>query len=237
MLLEKRLRENRTRTFCVSSELSLQFCMEMEALRKKLRKCSVYSLEKIQGSDAASFQDVCWNDISIVKDLIQVNIFLFDRNIVDGAMIAKFARRNVGKHSNTVGLLSYNSHIGYVFEIKLFFKGYWCVTCDTFFNRAANLDRLLTTCSKEIIHEYSKNMYQPHETLFDKIDSIGMLYTDNQNLSSKMAFLDCESICVKDDNSKDTEKNNMVCEAHSNFGIYIVQLDTRIYFLQRFYSY
>ena len=59
----------------------------------------------------ASFQGVCMNDNPIVEDLVQVNILLYYVDFIDGAMIGELARTNVGKHSDTVRLLRYNSHI------------------------------------------------------------------------------------------------------------------------------
>ena len=45
------------------------------------------------------------NDISIVEDLLTLNILLFDINIVDGNIIGELARQNVQKYSDTVRLL------------------------------------------------------------------------------------------------------------------------------------
>ena len=108
-------------------------------------------LEKIEGTNPASFQGVRMNDIPIVEDLVLVNIFRYDIDLVDGAMIGGLARRSVGKHDNTVRLLRYNSHICYAFDINVLFKAYHCPSCDTFFNRAPNLERNLTTCSETVI--------------------------------------------------------------------------------------
>ena len=177
--------------------------MEMGDLRKKLQKCSLF-LEKIRGTNLASFQGVCMNDIPIVEDLVQVNIFLYDIDFVDGAMIGELAR-SVGKHSDTVRLLCYSSHICYVFDIDVFFIAYRCPSCNTFLNRAQNLKRHLTNCSEGVEHVYLKNVYERRETLFDNLDSFGIPYTDNQKLCNNMAIFDFESICAEDEDFKDTE--------------------------------
>ena len=61
--------------------------------------------KNIGGNNPASVQGVCRNDIPLVEDLVQMNIFLYDIDFDDGAMIGELARRSVGKHSNTVRLL------------------------------------------------------------------------------------------------------------------------------------
>ena len=53
-------------------------------------------------------------DVAIVEDIVQADFFLYDIDIVDGSMIGEVDRWNVGKHSNTVQLLRYDSHICYV---------------------------------------------------------------------------------------------------------------------------
>ena len=90
-------------------------------------------LWKIGGFNPASFQGVCKNDIPIVKDLVRVNIHLYDLDFDDGTRIRELARRSVGKHSNTVRLLRYNSHICYVFDINVLSKTQYCPSCGTWY--------------------------------------------------------------------------------------------------------
>ena len=68
-------------------------------------------LEKTGGTGPANFRGVCMEDIAIVEDIIQADIFLYDMHIVDGSMIGELARRSVRKHSNTVRLSGYKSHL------------------------------------------------------------------------------------------------------------------------------
>ena len=103
-------------------------------------------LEETGASDPTSFQGICSNDFPIVEDLVQVNIFLYD--MMDRAMIGKFARRCDVKHSNTVQLLRYNSHFCYLSNIRDLFETYHCTLCDFFIDKAGNLERHLTTCRK-----------------------------------------------------------------------------------------
>ena len=60
---------------------------------------------------ADQFQGVHMNDIPIVKDLLTLNILLYDIDIVDGNIICELARRSVEKYENNVRLLRYNNHI------------------------------------------------------------------------------------------------------------------------------
>ena len=99
-------------------------------------------------------------DIAIVEDIVQADIFLYNIDIVDGSMNGKLARRSVGNHSNTVRLLPYSSHICHVFIINALFKAYRCPSCDHIIKRAQHLERHLATCTEVIEHVLPKNVYQ-----------------------------------------------------------------------------
>ena len=89
--------------------------------------------------------------------------------------------------------------------INVLFKPYRCPSCDTFSNRAPNLERHLPTCSERVEHVYPKNVYQLHDTLFDKLESFGNPNRDNQKLFNNLAIFEFESICVEDECLNDTE--------------------------------
>ena len=48
-------------------------------------------------------------------------------------------------------------------------------------------------------------MYQLRKTLFDKLDSFGIQYTDDQKLFGNLAVFDFESICIPEEKFKNTE--------------------------------
>ena len=145
--------------------------------------------------ERATFQGVCVDDIPLVEDLIQVNIFLYGIDIVDGSFVGELARRSVQKYCNTVRLLRYNDHICYVSNINALFKAYRCSFCNQFFNKTGNLERHLVFCKDRIKHVFPRNVYQLGETLFDKLDFFSIPYTKEQQLFKNLAVLDFESTC------------------------------------------
>ena len=151
-------------------------------------------------------------DRPIVEELVQVNIFPYDIDFVDWAMIGELARRSVGNHSNIVRLLRYNSHICYVFDINVLFEAYRCSSCGILSNSAPNLELQLTTSSERVKHVYAKNVNQLREKLFDKLGSFDNPYTDNQDLPHNLAIFDFKSICVEVEIFKDTETTTYIRE-------------------------
>ena len=143
-------------------------------------------------------------DTPTVEDLLTLNILLYDIDNVDGNSSGELARRSLQKFNSTVRLLMYNNHISYVSNINAVFQSFRCPNCDTFFSRAFNLERHLTTCSERVKNVYPRNVYQIRETIFDKLDSFRISYTSEQKLFKKIAIFDLESICVQQETFKDT---------------------------------
>ena len=160
--------------------------------------------------DPSKVQGVCMDDIPSVEDIVGINISIYDIDLMDGAMVGEFARRSIKKYEKNVQLIRYNSHICYVDNINALFKAFRCSTCDTYFRKTGNLERHLVRCSERVKHIYPKNVYQLRETLFDKLDSFGIQYTDDQKLFTNLAVFDFESICIPEEKFKNTETTTWI---------------------------
>ena len=125
-------------------------------------------------------------------------------------MVGELARRSIKKYEKNVQLMRYNSHICYVDNINALFKAFRCPTCDTKFQKTGNLERHLVRCSERVKHIYPKNMYQLRETLFDKLDSFGIQYKDDQKLFTNLVVFDFESICIPEEKFKNTETTTWI---------------------------
>ena len=150
------------------------------------------------------------DDIPSVEDLVGIIVFIYDMDYIDGAVIGELARRSIKKYEKSVQLIRYNSHICYVDNIHALFKAFRCPTCDTYFQKSGNLERHLVSCSERVKHLYPKNMYQLRETLFDKLDSFDIHYTDDQKLFSNLAVFDLESTCIPEEKFNNTETTTWI---------------------------
>ena len=59
-------------------------------------------------------------------------------------------------------------------------------------------------------HINPKNDYQLRETLFDKLDSFDIQYTDDQKLFTNLAVFEVESICIPEEKFKNTERTTWI---------------------------
>ena len=137
---EENTRKSFNDILCLFRALALHL-HENGRLEEEISKMFTLLLQKLGGTIPASFQGLCMNDIPIVEDLVLVSVLLYDVDFVDGTVIGEFTRRSVGKHSNTVRLLQFNSHILYVSNINALFEAFRCLSCDQFIDEDGNLER------------------------------------------------------------------------------------------------
>ena len=123
-----------------------------------------------------------------VEEMLQINVFLYDIDFVDGELIVEVARRTIQKFEKSLKHLPYDNHICYVSDMNSFFESSRCSTCDTIFSKTGNLERQLITCSERVKHIYPKNVYQLRETLFGKLDSFKIPYREDQKLFKNDRF-------------------------------------------------
>ena len=195
--------------FCLFRALALHLHGN-ERLKEETSKLFIFFLVNKTNPEASNFQGVCMDDIPSVEDIVGINIFIYDIDLIDGAMVGELARRSIKKYNKNVQLIRYKSHIGYVNNINALFKAFRCSTCYTYFQKTRNLERHLIRCSERVKHIYPKNVYQLRETLFDKLDSFGIQYTDNQKLFTNLAVFDFESICIPEEKFKNTEMTTWI---------------------------
>ena len=181
-----------------------------ERLEEETSKLFNLFLVNSTNPDPSKFQGVCMDDIPSVEDIVAINIFIYDIDFIDGTMVGELAPRSIKKYQKNVQLIRYNSHICYVDNINALFKPFRCPTCDTYFQKTGDLERHLVSCSERVKHIYPKNVYQLRETLFDKLDSFGIQYTDDQKLFTNLAVFDFESICVPEEKFKNTETTTWI---------------------------
>ena len=159
-----------------------------ERLEEEISKLFNHFLVNSTNPDPSKLQGVCMDDIPSVEDIVGINIFPHDIDLIDGALVGELARRSIKKYEKNVQLIRYNSHICYVDNIHAIFKASRCPTCDTHFQKTGNLEHHLVRCSERVKLIYPKNVYRLQETLFDKLDSFGIQYIDDQKLYQSSCF-------------------------------------------------
>ena len=204
LTFEKNTRKTYTDNLCLFSELALHLPGN-ERLEEETSK--LFNLFPINSTnpDPSKYQGVCMDDIPSVEDIVGINIFIYDIDPNDGAMVGELARRSIKKYESNVQLIRYNSHICYVENINAFFKAFRCSNCDTYFQKTGNLERHLVRFSERVKHIYPKNVYQLRELLFDELDSFDIQYTDDQKLFGNVAVFDFESNCIAEEKFKNSE--------------------------------
>ena len=173
--------------------------MATKKLEEETSKIFDLSLNNSENGVVSTFQAVHLNDIPKLEDLLQLNIFLYDLDFVNGELIGELCRRSIEKYETIVKLLRNNIHICYVNNINALFKAFRCTTCDIFFSKTGSVEQHLVTCSDRVKHIYPMNVYELRETLFEKLDAFNLHNGSEQKLFINLAIFDFESICVKEE--------------------------------------
>ena len=207
---ERNTRQHYNDNLCLLRTLTLHLHGN-EKLEEETSKIFKLFLNNSEDGDVSKFQRFHLNNIPKIEDLLQLNIFLYEIDFVDGELIGELCRRSIQKYENSVKLLRYNNHICYVNNINALFKALQCTTCDRFFSKTGNLERHLVTCSDRVKHIYPQNVYELRETHFEKLDAFNFPYRNEQKMFMNLAIFDFESICVKEANSyKQTETTTWI---------------------------
>ena len=77
----------------------------IERLEEETSKLFNLFLVNSTNPDPSKFQGVCMVDIPCVEKIVGINIFIYDIDLVDGAMVEEFARRNIKKYEKNVQLI------------------------------------------------------------------------------------------------------------------------------------
>ena len=170
------------------------------------------------GYDPKIFRAVSVEDLSVVEEILQRNIFMYDFDIQKGEYVGELARRSIGRFDKTVKLLRFNNHIIHTNYIDSFFKCFRCPSCDNFFKISEFLNKHHLRCKDRVKHIYPKNVYELCETLFEKLEGFNLQVSEDNNFFNNLAIFDFESICVATVELKETQ-------TYSNFSLYIIEFD------------
>ena len=204
LTFEKNTRKPYNDILCLFRAVALHL-FGNESLEEETSKILKLFLNNCGEADPSKCQGLHMTDIPKVEEQLQLNIFLYGIDFVNGELIGERARRSIQKFEKSVKVLRYNNHICYISDMNSFFKSFRCSTCDTIFSKTGNLERHLITCSERVQHIYPKSVYQLRETLFEKLDFFNIPYSEDQKMFKNLSVLDFESICVKEEMYKDTE--------------------------------
>ena len=162
------------------------------------------------GYEPKNFRGSSVEDLPVVEEIVQRNIFIYDFDIQEGDYVGELTRRIIGRPDKTVKLLRFNIDIIHTNDIDSFFKCVRCPSCDTLFKRSEFLDKHLLRCKDRVKHFYPKNVYELRETLFEKLEGFNLPVSEDNKLFNNLAVFDFESICVPTEELKETQNTSWI---------------------------
>ena len=172
-------------------------------LEEETSKMITLFLGKVGQNSPASFQTCLYEWYSYLPFLVQVNIFLCDMDLLMKQSLESLPEgvlaNNPNLFDNYVITVTFDISVISMYSSKII-----AAHCLTFFSTEHRICHL-NICIEWVKNVYPKKVYQLRETMFDKLVSFGVPYTDNQKLFSNMDIFNFESNCVEDENFKKTK--------------------------------
>ena len=178
---EKHTRKPYNDNLCLFRALALHL-FGNERLEEETFKIFNHFLKNCGQGDPSKFQSVHLTDIPKAAKKLQLNLFFYDIDFVDGELIGELARRSVQKFEKSVNFSRYNNHNCYGSVMNSLFKSFRCSTCYTIFSKTGYWERHLITCSERVKHIYPKSADQLRETLFEMLDFFKIPYREDQKV-------------------------------------------------------
>ena len=132
LTFEKNRRKPYKDNLCLLRALALHLHGN-ERLEEEISKFFNLFLVNSTNPGPSKFQGVCMDDIPSVEDIVGINIFIYDIDPIDGAMVGELARRSIKKYEKNVQMIRFNGHICYVDNIHALFKAFRSPACYTYF--------------------------------------------------------------------------------------------------------
>ena len=165
LTFERNTRQPYKDNLCLFRALALHLHRN-ERLEEETSKLFNLFLVNSTNPDPSKSQGVCMDDIPSVEDIVGINIFIYDIDFIDSAMVGELARRSIKKYEKNVQLIRHNSHICYVDNINALFKAFRCPTCDTCFQKTGNLERHLVRCNERVKHISKECVSTPRNAIW-----------------------------------------------------------------------
>ena len=134
------------------------------------------------GYNPKLFPGVSVEDLPVVEEIVQRNIFIYDFDIQEGAYLGELARQSIGRFDKTDKLLRFNNHIIHTNDNDSFFECFRCPSCDTFFHKSDHFNHHILRCKNRVRHYYPKNVYELHEN-FGKLKGFNLSVSEDNNFS------------------------------------------------------
>ena len=90
--------------FCLFRALALHLHVN-ERLEEETSKLFNLFLVNSTNPVPSKFEGVCMDDIPSVEDIVGINFFIYDMELIDGAMVGELARRSLKKYEKSVQLI------------------------------------------------------------------------------------------------------------------------------------
>ncbi|XP_038054118.1 uncharacterized protein LOC119726482 [Patiria miniata] len=180
---------------CFFRCLALHRGATMEALERPTRHL-VETFQRATGRQVS--KGVTMEDVTTAEQEFQVNIQVYSLTQHDGGgdglpqTKVQLIRRSARRHPSTLYLNLFEDHFSYIADLKKYSQHYECTKCRTVFDRSFNLQRHEPICNVNVKHKFPGGVYSLPQTIFDKLEDVGINVDDDLKYFPYRATYDYE---------------------------------------------
>ena len=156
------------------------------------------------------FVEICFN--------CPVNVYSLQEE--DGiAEVVYISPLDLSSPDGVMYLNLYEKHFSYISDFQKYGKKYKCPQCDRILNRRDNLNSHVKICKPGIREVYLGGKFDAHhDTVFDKLEEIGIMIKESHRYYKFISVYDYESIQVPDE-SKDHGRDILYVHIPATFSV------------------
>ena len=144
--------------------------------------------------DKKQFKGITLPQLPQVERLFKISISVFTLEELDsGEICAKLLSKPSTKYSDRLNLQLYENHFSWIKNLGLYTKPYKCNYCSKLLKSYKSLNAHSISCSSVTKYVYPSGVYSPNETIFEKLNNIGVMVDKKRQHYPYFAVFDCET--------------------------------------------
>ena len=161
----------------------------LERVANRLKR----ELEDVGGEPFSNGVDI--NDLPFIERFFKVSVNVY--SLKEDMSCDVIYHSNLQYQPMHVNL--FHNHFSYIKNFNTYAKRYQCLNCDRIFDRANSLSRHINTCNTEIKEFFHGGKYKSDNTLFERLENIGLNVTQEDRFYPYFSCYDYEALQVPRD--------------------------------------
>lgn len=166
------------------------------AIRIYYERWRIYMLQydKNLPGDATEYEGIQLSELSHFEKCFQIQATVCELR-EDGTVIVR--HHPTTKFQEKIYMNLFEQHLSYITKFTAYAKKIQCPVCDRHFKRLADIKRHMKICSNITKYKLPGGMFQGEQSIFEKMEEFGIVYSKEEQFFPWFAVFDFEAILEK----------------------------------------